>query len=257
MNHKRSKRIVEKVQYIIVPVIILIIWEIAGLLGWIKVYTIPRPLKIVETAFDLTKNLILIQHIVSSVIRVVAGFSIAAILALILGILTALSKKFYKYTDCFIQILKPIPPIAWIPLAILWLGIGESSKLFIICIGAFFPIFSNVVDGIKQIEGKFLEVAEILEIPRAKFIKKVIILGALPSIMTGLRVGLGSAWMCVVAAEMIAATRGIGYMLMDGRSLSRPDMVILGMLIIGFIGKLMNDWLLKLEKKKIYWIRNK
>lgn len=256
MKKENSKKLYPKIQYIVVPIIILIIWGIAGMLGWIKGYTIPTLGKVFETAWLLTKSFVLIEHIIYSVLRVLVGFLIAAILGIVLGIFTALSKTFYTYSDCLIQILKPVPPIAWIPIAILWLGIGEPTKIFIIFIGAFFPVFANTVDGIRQIEGKYVEVAEVLEIPRMKFIKKVIILGSLPSIMTGLRVGLGSAWMCVVAAEMVAATRGIGYMLMDGRSLSRPDMVILGMFIVGIIGKLMNGWLLKLEKKKIYWQKN-
>lgn len=252
-----KKYIIYKLQYILIPIIILLIWQVGSFLGIIKEYTISSPIKVLITTYQMIKSTVLLENILWSVFRVIIGFLLAAILGISFGILTARSKTFAKYTDCILQIIKPIPPIAWIPIAILWFGIGEFTKIFIIFLGAFFPIFSNVVDGIKQIDSKYIEVAEVLEIPKRKMILKVILLGALPSIMTGLRVGLGSAWMCVVAAEMIAATRGVGYMLMDGRSLSRPDIVILGMFVIGIIGKVMNDFLLKLEKRKIYWNRKK
>lgn len=161
--------------------------------------------------------------------------------------------KFEKLTDFALQILKPIPPIAWIPLAILWFGIGEASKIYIIAIGAFFPVFVNTLGGIKNIDKKYLELASVYEVPRSRVIREVILPGALPFIMTGLRLGLAGAWICVVAAEMIAATKGVGYMLMDARSLARPDIVILGMLVIGLIGKLMDDAVRMLEKHMIMW----
>ncbi len=119
--------------------------------------------------------------------------------------------------------------------------------------GAFFPIFINTVDGIKNIDAKYFELAQVYEVPKMKLIRKIVIPGALPQIMTGIRLGLGNAWVCVVAAEMIGATTGVGYMLADGRSLSRPDVVILGMLIVGIIGKIMDDLILRLRDKIIIW----
>jgi sulfonate transport system permease protein len=194
----------------------------------------------------------LIQHMLASITRVLTGFVIAAVVAIVLGVLISLSKNFEVFTRLILQILKPIPPIAWIPIAIIWLGIAEPSKVFIIFIGAVFPILLNTVDGIKQIDGRFWEVSRTFEIPYAKFVKKVIIPGALPQILTGLKIGLGNAWICVVAAEMIAATKGIGYMLMDGRSLAQPGKVILAMLIVGVIGKFMEDILRKIEQIAVY-----
>ena len=174
-------------------------------------------------------------------------------LALILGIVTGLHPKAEAFTELLIQIIKPIPPIAWIPLAILWFGIGESSKLYIIFIGAFFPVLLNTVSGIHSIDPRYLELARVYEVDRFRLITRVILPGALPSILTGIRVGLGNAWVCVVAAEMIAATRGIGYMLSNGRSMSRSDLVILGMLLIGIVGKLMDDFLKYVSRKLVKW----
>jgi sulfonate transport system permease protein len=128
-----------------------------------------------------------------------------------------------------IQVLRPIPPIAWIPLAILWFGIGESSKVFIIFLGAVFPIVINTLEGIRATDRRFVELARVLEVPRGRFVRQVILPGALPAIITGLRVGLGNAWVCVVAAELIAADKGVGFIIVDGRELSRTDVVIAGM----------------------------
>ena len=239
--------------YILLPVLLIIFWKLSDTLGLIQPYAMPTIENVVGAAWQYTKDLSIFNNIAISFIRVLEGFLIASILALVLGIGIGLSKKLEIFTTLIIQILKPIPPIAWIPLAILWFGIGEFSKVFIIIQGAFFPILINVVSGIKEIDNRYLEVAKVYEVPRKKVIRKVIIPGAFPSIMTGLRIGLGNAWVCVVAAEMIAATQGVGYMLMDGRSLSRPEVVILAMLIIGIIGKLMDDLINKLSTKVIKW----
>jgi sulfonate transport system permease protein len=239
--------------YISLPIIVVLIWKAADIFGLIKPYTLPPPEKVLKTALEFLQDGTLIEHIKASVLRVAEGFLIALVLALVVGVGIGLFKKLEIFTDALLQILKPIPPIAWIPLSILWFGIGEGSKVFIIVVGAFFPILINTIDGIKNIDSRFLELSRVYEVKRLRVITKVILPGAMPFIMTGIRVGLGNAWMCVVAAEMIAATRGIGYMLMDGRNLAKPDMVILGMLIIGIIGKLMDDLLKVISKSAIRW----
>lgn len=247
-----NKKLMDTLKLVALPVLIIVVWEFAAIQGWIKPYTLPAPSQIVRTLLVDIENKTLIKNIIMSFIRVLSGFALAALAGIVLGILTALSKNFEIITRFVLKILKPIPPIAWIPIAILWLGIGEPSKIFIIFMGAFFPIYISVVAGIKQIDNRFVEVSQVFEIPYLKFIKKVVIPGALPSIMSGLRIGLGNAWICVVAAEMIAATSGIGYMLMNGRQLSQPDEVILAMLLVGIIGKLMDDVLGKIEGKLVH-----
>ena len=169
------------------------------------------------------------------------------------GIAIGLSKTLDRFTDLIIQVVKPIPPIAWIPLAILWFGIGEKSKVYIIFLGAFFPIIINTIDGIRQTDHKFVEVARLLAVPRFKFVFQVVLPGALPAIMTGVRVGLMVAWICVVAAELIAASSGIGYLIMDARELSQSDVVLVGMITIGVIGKVMDSLIKLLEKRLITW----
>lgn len=241
------------VLYWILPIAVLALWYSVTAAGLVQDYAMPSPGKVLQTAGGMALDGSLAAHLIASITRVLEGFLLAAACALAVGIAAGLVSGFERFTDLVMQILKPIPPIAWIPMAILWFGIEEASKIYIIFIGAFFPIFLNTLNGIRNIDKKYLELAKVYEVPRWRVIRKVILPGALPFVMTGLRLGLAGAWICVVAAEMIAAVNGIGYMLMDARSLSRPDIVILGMLLIGLIGKLMDDGVLLLEKKLISW----
>jgi sulfonate transport system permease protein len=247
------KRVGGFIWYITLPVLIIIVWKAADIKGYIVSYTMPPPEDIISTAIEFLKDKTLLEHIRASFIRVIEGFGIALVLALVLGVVIGLSRRFERFTDSTLQIIKPIPPIAWIPLAILWFGIGEASKIYIIAIGAFFPILVNTVEGIKNIDNRYLELARVYEVHKSRVVWQVILPGALPFIMVGIRLGLGMGWICVVAAELIAANSGIGYMLMDGRSLSRPDMVILGMIVIGIVGKLMDDILRYISRKVIKW----
>lgn len=244
---------VKSVQFLILPVILVLIWQLLSELGFIKPITLPPPGKVAGSFVELIGNGQLFKHIGISILRVLEGFGLAAVTGILLGIGIGLSRLLDRLTDFMIQLLKPIPPIAWIPLAILWFGIGEASKIYIIFLGAFFPILVNVLDGIRQTDNKFVELGKVLEVNRKKFIRQIVIPGALPAVMTGLRVGLGVAWMCVVAAELIAATQGIGYMINDARQLSQPDIVLVGMITIGVIGKLMDDLLKKVEKRLVVW----
>lgn len=239
--------------YILLPLAVLVVWELVCHLGYVKAYAMPAPEGVVMTAVDKIKDGSLFTHIGISFLRVLEGFLIAMVSAIILGIVMGLHKKAENFFELVIQVLKPIPPIAWIPLAILWFGIGESSKLFIIFLGAFFPVLLNTIAGIQSLDKKYLELARVYEVDYKRLITRIILPGALPSILTGIRVGLGNAWICVVAAEMIAATKGIGYMLSNGRSMSRPDEVILGMLLIGIVGKIMDDILKWISKKIVKW----
>lgn len=240
-------------QYAVLPVAILLVWQFLFYLGCIKPIILPPPSQIALTFWTLLAGGDLTRHIGISILRVLEGFGIAAVLGLSFGTAIGLSRTLDRLTDLVIQLIKPIPPIAWIPLAILWFGIGEESKVYIIFLGAFFPIIVSTIDGIRQTDQKYVELAKILEVPQTRFIRQVIIPGAFPAIMTGLRVGLMVAWMCVVAAELIAASSGIGYLIMDARQLSQSDVVLVGMITIGIIGKLMDSMIKRLERHLITW----
>ncbi|HEX9022891.1 MAG TPA: ABC transporter permease [Geobacteraceae bacterium] len=229
------------------------VWQAASNLGYIKPLILPPPSQVAITFWELLKSGAMARNVGISVLRVLEGFGIASVLGLGLGIAIGLSRTLDRMSDLIIQVVKPIPPIAWIPLAILWFGIGEESKVYIIFLGAFFPIIINTIDGIRQTDYKLVEVARILEVPRRRFVRQVVIPGAFPAIMTGLRVGLMVAWMCVVAAELIAAESGIGYLIMDARQLSQSDVVLVGMITIGIIGKGMDSIIRRLERRLISW----
>ncbi|MGD0153350.1 MAG: ABC transporter permease [Thermacetogeniaceae bacterium] len=240
-------------QYVILPLAILVVWQGLAQAGLIQPLILPSPTRVAATLWSMLVSGQLEKHALTSILRVLQGFGLAALLGIVLGMAIGLSSTLDRTTDLAVQVLKPIPPLAWIPLAILWFGIDEPSKIFIIFLGAFFPILLNVITGIRNTDSKFVELAKILEVSRWKFIRQVVIPGALPAIMTGLRVGLACAWMCVVAAEMIAASSGVGYLIMDARQLSQTDVVVVGMIVIGVIGKIMDDLIRRLEHRLIGW----
>lgn len=241
------------VEYLAIPVVVLAAWELGSVTGFFPSVAVASPGRVAHAFWQLSRTGELPLHVVVSLLRVFQGAFVAATLGIGLGIGIGLSRRLERMADLVIELLRPIPPIAWIPLAILWFGIGEFSKVYVIFLGAFFPILINVVAGIRQTEHKFVEVARVLEVPRFRFIRYVIVPGALPVIMSSLRLGVGIAWMCVVAAELIAASRGVGYLIMDARALSQPDIVMVGMITIGIVGKVTDVGLKRLERWIVRW----
>ena len=239
--------------YVALPAALIVLWQGLFELGLIRPILLPPPTKVAAAFWSLTVTGELPRHIAISLERVLAGFAVAATAGLALGLAIGLSRRVDRATDLLIQLIKPIPPIAWIPLAILWFGIGEAAKVYIIFLGAFFPVLVNTIDGIRQTDHRYVELARLLEVPRRRFITRVVLPGALPAIMTGLRIGVMVAWMCVVASELIAASSGIGYLIMDARQLSQTDVVLVGMITIGIMGKLLDVLLKAIERRLIRW----
>lgn len=247
------KSLGEFLEYILLVVGVIAFWEILDKNGRLNPVLLPAPGKIVSTFLNLVVKGTLWSNLSISVVRVLKGYAVSVASGLILGILIGLSEHLKRLTQLVIQIIKPIPPIAWIPLVILWFGIGESGKIFLIFLGGFFTIVINVMDGIRHTDVKFMEVSRVMETPFFKNIFLMVIPGAAPNIFTGLRTGLSSCWMCVVAAELVSSTTGLGYMIMNARQFGQTDIVIVGMLTIGIIGKIMDSLLLWVEKRVIRW----
>ncbi len=179
----------------------------------------------------------LIENMVVSLREVVTGFALAAALAIPAGLLIGWSVEVRAYLNPAIQILRPVPPIAWMPFAIAWFGIGFHSILFIIAMGAFFPILINTIDGVQGVRQRWLEVAVMFHATTSEKLRTVVLPGALPAIWTGLRVSFGVAWMCVVAAEMLpGTTAGLGFLIMYAYNLGQLQVIGAGMIIIGIIG---------------------
>lgn len=255
MNKKNSlKKAGYTVEYLALILIVFIFWLFMGNAGKLNPVIMPSVEKIAGTFVNLLKKGTLLKNCWVSLWRVLQGYFISTVLGITLGILIGLSSHLERITKLLIQIIKPIPPIAWIPLVILWFGIGESGKVFLIFLGGFFTILINVIDGIHQTDKKLIEASKILETPFHKFILRMVIPSAAPNIFTGLRTGLTSCWMCVVAAELVSSTTGLGYMIMNARQYGKTDFVIVGMLVIGLVGKLMDSLLHFIEKKVVRWI---
>ena len=254
MNQDRkSAKWLEKVEYITPVLLLFAVWYFVTAGDNYEGVIFPSLTTVVDTLVYKVKDGSLLEALSVSLVRVLKGYALAAVFGILFGIVIGLSSHVQRLTDFIIQVIKPIPPIAWIPLVILWMGIGEISKVFLIFLGGFFTILLNVIDGIRYTDKKLLEVAAVMETPRLKYIVKLVIPAAFPSIFTGLRVAMGTCWTCVVAAELVASSSGVGYMISNARNFGQMDDVIVGMLSIGMIGKGMDVLLQLAEKRLLYW----
>lgn len=238
---------------LIVPVLLLLAWETLSRQGLIRPTILPAPSAIWDTLVEMVKSGELLGHLRVSLLRVLQGFSVGGGLGLLVGTVIGLSHRMERALVLITGLLRPIPIIAWVPVLILWMGIDESSKVTVIAIGSFWPVLLNVIQGIRSTDRKYLEVARILEKSRITLLLKVIFPSALPSIFTGLRVGIGISWMSVIGAELIAASAGVGYMIMYARELSQPDVMLVGVVSIGITGLGIDFLLRRLEGRLLKW----
>jgi NitT/TauT family transport system permease protein len=238
---------------IIVLAVVVGIWWVAVLATESVIF--PTPLQVVTGTMELARDGTLWQHIGASLFRVGAGFLIAVAFAIPLGLWMGWVRGAYVTLNPLFQILRPISPIAWIPIAILWFGVGNASPIYLIFIASVFPMIVQTTVGVHTIEKRFLRAAENFGVPRKKLFLHVVFPATLPQIIVGMRIGLGVAWLVVVAAEMIALRSGLGYMIMDSRNAgNRYDLVIAGMIIIGLIGLALDGSMRLLEgMKSVRW----
>ena len=215
----------------------------------------PTPLQVVTAVLELAQQGTLWDHIGASLFRVGSGFLLAIVVAVPLGLLMGWFTGAYATLNPIFQILRPISPIAWIPLAILWFGVGDGSPIFLIFLASVFPMIVQTSAGVHTIERQYLRAAENFGVSRPKLFLAVVIPAVLPQIIVGMRVSLGVAWLVVVAAEMIALRSGLGYLIIDSRNAgNRYDLVVAGMIIIGTIGLLLDTIMRRLEGlKSVRW----
>jgi len=215
----------------------------------------PTPWDVVLATMELVRLGTLWDHIASSLLRVGAGFLLAAALAIPLGLLMGWFKGVFATLNPIIQILRPISPIAWIPLAILWFGVGNLSPVFLIFLASLFPIIVETAAGVHTMERQYIRAAHNFGVSGLTLFSQVVIPAALPHIITGMRISLGVAWLVVVAAEMIAMRSGLGYLIIDSRNAgNRYDLVVAAMVIIGLTGLLLDLLMRQLEKiKGVRW----
>jgi NitT/TauT family transport system permease protein len=235
---------------VIVLAVVVAVWWAAVALT--KSVIFPTPWQVVAGTLELARDGTLWEHIGASLFRVGAGFLLAVILAIPLGLWMGWVHGAYVTLNPLFQILRPISPIAWIPIAILWFGVGNASPIYLIFIASVFPMIVQTTVGVHTIEKRYLRAAENFGVPRKKLFLQVVFPATLPEIIVGMRIGLGVAWLVVVAAEMIALRSGLGYMIMDSRNAgNRYDLVIAGMIIIGLIGLMLDGFMRLLEGMKV------
>ena len=242
-----AKRVLPSVA--VIALIIGVWWAVVAATGSV---VFPTPWQVVTGTAELIRDGTLFDHIGASLFRVGVGFGLAVIIAVPLGLWMGWVKGAYVTLNPLFQILRPISPIAWIPIAILWFGVGNVSPIFLIFISSVFPMVVQTTVGVHTIEKRYLRAAANFGVSRATLFRQVVIPAVLPQIIVGMRIGLGVAWLVVVAAEMIALRSGLGYMIIDSRNAgNRYDLVIAGMIIIGLIGLLLDGLMRLLEGLKV------
>ena len=242
------------------PLLLLVLWQVASSSGFLPANKIPSPIQIVfgikELAFyGLPPGNSLFLHCFESLLRVTSGFLLALVIAVPMGIVIGWFPLLRNMLTPVIETIRPIPPLAWIPLAILWFGIGFQSAAFIIFLGCFFPILLSTISGVLSVEKRLIEAAKTLGASEKNIFLQVLIPGATPSIFTGTRIGIGIGWMTLVAAEFtgVKSGYGLGYMIMVARDIQRPDFVIAGMATIGLLGYLLDVGVRGLEARILRW----
>jgi sulfonate transport system permease protein len=237
----------------IVPLFVLLAWQASAQIGFLREQVMPAPTAVAEAFWRVATNGELWRDVRVSAWRASAGFAVGGGLGFILGMMNGLSGLSEKLTDSTVQMVRNIPHLALIPLVILWFGIGEEAKLFLVALGVFFPIYINTLHGVRSVDRQLLEMARAYGMSRQAIFWRVVFPGALPSIFVGLRYGLGIMWLTLIVAETISASSGIGFMAMNAREFMMTDVVVVSILIYAGLGKLADSVARLLERACLSW----
>lgn len=240
----------------IVPVTMVVIWELLARVGWVTPQVLPAPSKIGTTAIKLVLNGTLLRDLGVSLARAAVGFVIGGSIAFALGTAVGFSRLADALIDRTVQMIRAIPFLAVLPLVIVWFGVGEGQKIFLVALGVAFPIYINTTLGIRQVDPKLLELGRVQGLSTWKLVRRIILPGALPSILTGVRYSLATAWLALVVAETIGAQSGIGFLAMDAREFLRTDVVVLTVVIYAVIGVAADSIARLLERRLLRWHPN-
>jgi sulfonate transport system permease protein len=241
----RLRRFARPALGLLLPVGLALMWEIIVWLGWSNGRLVPPPTKVFATIMELARSGELSRHIIATLTRVVAGFGLGVIAGTILGAVSGYWGLARQLLDPTVQALRAIPSIAWVPLFILWLGIFETSKVALIAVGVFFPVYLGVMGAILSVDRKIVEVGRTFRLSGPAMIRRILLPAVLPAYVVSLRVGLGLGWMFVVAAEFMGASEGLGYLLIDGQQLGKPAQILAAIVIFAILGKT-TDWLIEI-----------
>ncbi|MEF3073531.1 ABC transporter permease subunit [Methylobacter sp. Wu1] len=246
-------RLIGRISGWFLPVFLIAAWCIAAQNSWISSRILPAPFDIVNSAVNLTASGELAKNILASAERASWGLLIGGSIGFLLGLLNGLFRTAERFLDTTVQMVRNVPHLALIPLVIIWFGIGEEGKVFLVTLGVFFPIYANTYHGIKTTDPQLIEMGRVYGLSPWQLFSQIIFPGALPSILVGLRYSLGLMWLTLIVAETIATTSGIGYMAMNAREFMQTDVVILAILIYALLGKLADAAVHFLEGRILQW----
>ncbi len=238
---------------LVLPVLVLVLWEAAAGAGLVAANLLPAPTAVIRAIGDLAGTGELFSHIQITLSRVFFGFLAGAAAATVLGGLTGYSRLWRELFDPLLQALRNIPSIAWVPLFILWLGIFEASKVTLIAVGVFFPVYLNLMSGIQDVDRKLVEVGRMYRMNGLKLVRRVLLPATLPAYVVGLRSGLGLGWMFVVAAEYMGASSGLGFLMIDGQMTGRPQIIIAALVLFAIFGKATDMLLAAIGRHFLSW----
>ncbi len=243
----------EKLIPFLLPASLMVFWQVGGMLGWISDRILPTPLDVILAAWRLAISGELLANAQASTARALAGLVVGGSIGFAFGLLNGLSRYAERFTDTSLQMIRNIPNLALIPLVILWFGIGEEAKLFLVALGVLFPIYINTYQGVRTVDPQLIEMGRIYGMSPWTLFRRVILPGALPSIFVGLRYALGIMWLTLIVAETIAASSGLGHMAMEAREFMLLDVVVLAILIYAALGKLADVATRWLERTLLAW----
>jgi len=257
----RWHRILARVRHLWLLAAFIVVWEVVSVYGQrinpqLDVM-MPPPTAVVSAAADLLKRGVLFTHIFDSLYRVLLAVGTASMLGVPLGLAMGWSTRFRAAVDPLLEFIRPIPPLAWIPLSILWFGIGDMQIVYIIFLAAFFPIVLNSMAGARDVDTYLVRAGLSLGARRGELFRTVVLPAALPQIFTGVRIGLGIGWMALVAGELVAAPSGLGYMINNARTLFRSDYILLGMVLIGVLGLVLDFLMRQVMRLAMPWYHGK
>jgi sulfonate transport system permease protein len=250
---RRAFRSLDAASAWLIPIGLVVVWQIASSSGALSDSVLPSPFAVLAAGWRLTLSGELPRNVAVSFLRAMAGLAVGGGIGFALGLANGLSKLSDALTDSTLQMIRNVPHLALIPLVIVWFGIEEEAKLFLVALGVFFPVYANTLHGVRSVDPQLIEMAKSYGMPRADLFRRVILPGALPSIFVGLRYALGIMWLTLIVAETIAAQSGIGYMAMQAREFMLIDVVVLSIVIYALLGKLADVVARALERACLKW----
>ena len=237
----------------LLPVTLVLVWQAAAQLGWLSTRILPAPLDVLKVGIQLASTGELYHHFLASFKRAITGLLIGGSIGFLLGFVTGLSRLAQNLLDSSIQMVRNVPLLALVPLVILWFGIGEGGKIFLVALAVFFPIYLNTFHGLRSVDQDLIEMGRTYGLSQFALFREVILPGAMPSILVGLRMSLGYMWLFLVVAETISANEGIGYMTMNAREFLQTDVMVLGIAIYALLGKSSDVLAGLLERHWLKW----